>query len=302
MKKMRLHIYIVIAIFVIGFIVGSFLDYQINSAIFSNKNVFGLILSVIGTIPGYGMFGVLGGGCLAIALKKQYNKIVNIFLIGAYVVFVGLGIYFSGREFFGPNGFTNESIKFVGYLIMLPVILALGYLGYFLFKNSDKKYLLPLVIVLSVAIFIALIPGVTILKSTFNRPRYRSIVLYEDAGLTFHHWWEPCKNYKDYMESFSLIKEEFKSFPSGHAGASFVFALVVSFLPRVNMKYEKLSLILFYVGLGWTLLISFSRLLVGAHFLSDVSMGGLITSICLLAANEVVIGLKMFKEEEQQLE
>ena len=88
MKKMRLHIYIVIAIFVIGFIVGSFLDYQINSAIFSNKNVFGLILSVIGTIPGYGMFGVLGGGCLAIALKKQYNKIVNIFLIGAYVVFV----------------------------------------------------------------------------------------------------------------------------------------------------------------------------------------------------------------------
>ena len=40
MKSMRLHIYIVLAIFVIGFIVGSFVDLSLSTAIFSRDNGF----------------------------------------------------------------------------------------------------------------------------------------------------------------------------------------------------------------------------------------------------------------------
>jgi hypothetical protein len=44
MKK-RYHFYIVAGILLIGLIIGSFLDLQINSAIFNKTNVFGLIVS-----------------------------------------------------------------------------------------------------------------------------------------------------------------------------------------------------------------------------------------------------------------
>ena len=298
MKRMRLHIYILIGFFLITFILGSIFDYQINKALFSDKNTSGLILSVIGTIPGYGMLAVLGGGFIALGLKKQYKLVFNIIFYILAAVLVVLGIFFSGREFFGPNGFTNEKIKFVGYIIATPIMGGLGFLGYYLFKKSEAKYLLPLLIIMGVLIFIALVPGVTLLKSIFHRPRYRSIQLYEAEGLVFHNWWTRCENYEALMGQFNLLKEEFKSFPSGHAGASLVFAFSVNFLPKLDKKYEPLQIPLFYAGFIWTILISFSRLWVGAHFLSDVSMGALITAICLLIGNELVINLKFFKEEK----
>ena len=298
MKRMRLHIYILIGFFLITFIFGSIFDYQINKALFSDKNTFGLILSVIGTMPGYGMLAVLGGGFLALGLKKQYHLAFNIIFYIVAAVLVVLGIYFSGREFFGPNGFTNDKIKFVGYIIAAPFMGGFGFLGYYLVKRSEVKYLLPLLIIMGALIFIALVPGVTLLKSIFHRPRYRSIQLYEAEGLLFHNWWVRCENYEALMNQFNLTKEEFKSFPSGHAGASLVFAFSVSFLPKLDKKYEPLQIPLFYAGFIWTIIISFSRLWVGAHFLSDVSMGALITAICLLVGNELVINLKFFKEEK----
>ena len=78
MKSMRLHIYIVLAIFVIGFIVGSFVDLSLSTAIFSRNNGFGLTIAAIGTIPGYMVLAVLGGGCLALAFHKDYKTVYKV--------------------------------------------------------------------------------------------------------------------------------------------------------------------------------------------------------------------------------
>ena len=72
MKSMRLHIYIVLAIFVIGFIVGSFVDLSLSTAIFSRDNGFGLTIAAIGVLPGCMIFAVLGGCFLALSLHKDY--------------------------------------------------------------------------------------------------------------------------------------------------------------------------------------------------------------------------------------
>ena len=123
MKQLRLHIYIVLGLFVMTFILGSFFDEAISQAIFSNRNTFGLVISVLGTVPGYGMFAVLGGGYLALALRKDAKVWLRIIFIVLCVVLVGLGVYFSGREFFGDNGFYWIGVKeFVGYIIILPVM------------------------------------------------------------------------------------------------------------------------------------------------------------------------------------
>ena len=297
MKKMRLHIYIVLGIFLVGFIVGSFVDLSLTQAIFSRNNAFGLTMSAIGTIPGYMILAVLGGGFFALGLHKDYKTAWKVVLYVVAVACVGVAIFFTGREFFGANGFTDAAPKWIGYLITTPIAGGCGFLGYKLTKNSKTPYLWLIFGIVAVFIFLALVPGVTMIKSIFHRPRYRTLSLYE--GIDFHNWWQRCSNYKDLMATYNLTSEEFKSFPSGHVGASMVFVLAVSVLPLLDKKYEKIQLPLFYGGLCWALLIAFTRILVGAHFLSDVSMGGILTSVFMLINNEVLIGLnKKYKFAE----
>ena len=67
--------------------------------------------------------------------------------------------------------------------------------------------------------------------------------------------------------NFITFNSEFHSFPSGHASTIFVVALVSSlFLPK--LKY-------FFILLAS--LVAFSRVVVGAHFLTDV-LGGIVVS------------------------
>ena len=300
MKKMRLHVWILLGVFLTTFILGSFLDLSISEAIYSKNNGFGLFVSVIGTLPGYACLAFVGGALFTLAIKRPYKIAIKVlFYIGAAVSFV-LGTYYAGREFFGPNGFTNEKIVWVGYLIALPFMCGAGYLGYLATKDTDNKHIVILLVVLLVAIFMSLVPGVTLLKSIFHRPRFRTLSEPLFTEITFHHWWERCTNYKDLMTLYNVTSEEFKSFPSGHAGASLVFALTVSFLPLFNSKFEKLQLPLFYGGVAWTLLVCFARILVGAHFLSDVSMGSLITLIFMYIGHEVMIAIdKKFAKKEE---
>ena len=289
MKKLRLHTYIVLGLFVLGFILGTFLDLSLTEAIFSRDNTFGITMSAIGTLPGYMILAALGGGFVALALHRQYKTLYKVLLyVGALAGF-GAAIFFSGREFFGPNGFTNEKIKWVGYLIALSIACGCGFLGYYLTKKSENKYLWLIYLIAAIAIFMALVPGVTLIKVIFHRPRYRTLSLYSD--IDFYPWYKRCADYKDFMAQYNLTSEEFKSFPSGHAGASSVFMIGVSLLPLINKKFEKITLPLFYVGFAYALFVSFTRILVGAHFLSDVSMGGLLTSLFLLINNEVLIAI-----------
>ena len=51
MKKMRLHIIILLSIFLILFIIGTFVDLKLDEALFSKNNTFGLVTSIIGMLP-----------------------------------------------------------------------------------------------------------------------------------------------------------------------------------------------------------------------------------------------------------
>ena len=300
MKQMRLHIYLILGFFLLTFILGSFFDLELSKAIFSSKNAFGLTISIIGTLLGYACLSLCGGGLLGLALHKAYPRKGKVFLyLFSGIAFV-VSIYYAGREFFGPNGFTNEKLVWLGYLLALPFLVGAGYLGYLIAKRSDNKMLLNILIILLIAMFIALVPGVSLLKSIFHRPRYRTLSDPLYSEITFHNWYERCSNYKELMSLYSLTSEEFKSFPSGHAGAASVVTLTITFSPMFDSRIKKNHLIYFYFSFLFILLVSFSRILVGAHFLSDVSMGALITTLVLLVTNEIVIKQSVKFEQTHQ--
>lgn len=290
MVKMRFHLLVVLIIFLGAFMLGSAFDLNVATTLFSKNNGFGLFCSAIGTLPGYMVLAVIGGGAFSLAFRnKEYKTVYKVLLYLLSLIGFGAAIFFSGREFFSSNSFDIPKLKWLGFLIAVPFAAGSGYLGHLIVKNSTTPYSWLIMCVMAIAIFLALVPGVTLLKEIFHRPRFRTVIEYD--AISFHSWWERCTNYKDLMAEFSLLKEEFKSFPSGHAGASAVVMLAGVALPLFNKKYLKLQLPIFYAGFVWCVFISFTRMLVGAHYLSDVSMGALLTVVFSLIMNEVLIAL-----------
>lgn len=287
MKKLRLHLYIILGFFVVAFMIGTFLDEQVSKALFHRDCTFGLLVSSVGTLPGYLLFSFIGGGFLSIALQKQCKIGWTIVFYVLCAASLALTIVFAGKEFFGVNGFNLPSIRWVGYIIVVPFALATIYLGYYLINKTERKGVWIILLISAFFIFMALVPGVTLLKSIFHRPRYRSLTLYDE--ISFHNWYQACKNYKDLMSVTGLTSEEFKSFPSGHAGGSALTLMFALLVPYFVKDTEKLQLPLLYGSFVWVILVSFSRILVGAHFLSDVSMGAILTILMIVCANECVI-------------
>ena len=70
MKK-RFHLLIITGILLVGFIIGSFLDLQINQAIFQKHNGFGLFMASFGVYPCYMGFAFAGGGLLITSMKEK---------------------------------------------------------------------------------------------------------------------------------------------------------------------------------------------------------------------------------------
>ena len=72
-------------------------------------------------------------------------------------------------------------------------------------------------------------------------------------------------------------------FAIGFAKLTIIFAPNLLF---VDKKYKKLQLPVFFGGLLFAFLVMFSRIYVGAHYLSDVSMGAIITIALMIVALE----------------
>jgi membrane-associated phospholipid phosphatase len=117
--------------------------------------------------------------------------------------------------------------------------------------------------VLIIILVIAEILVVNLTKIAWGRPRMRSL----DSIDQFHYW---------YQIAGPAASEEFKSFPSGHTANGFLMIIFTLFIP-----VEKSSIIKWFTAFAitWGSCVALSRVILGAHFLSDVIVGGYIAVI-----------------------
>lgn len=264
-----LAIVVILAVLAVGD-----LDYTISKNLINRDSLFGEFFNVLGEIPAN--LGLLIGATLLFGSRKRGSKlgtaIKAVFAIPFMFLFAELTIIGSVRYVFefSEGGFPKWAFVLSalgGFLLFAAAIISLFKVKPETFQKWRKHGLILLLLV----IFEILV--VNVLKIIWARPRMRSISTIEQ----FKHWYEI---------NGPLNSEEFKSFPSGHTANAFVMLAYTLFIPE-NHKQLMRNFTIF--AILWGVCTAISRVILGAHFLSDVFVGGYVTVVVFYVLSKFII-------------
>jgi membrane-associated phospholipid phosphatase len=216
-------------------------------------------------------------------LKFRWTFLVLAFLVLLAVFsFADLSIE---KALYHPNGFCAFLAK-VGQgpgLFLFLVSIVLFILSFPLEKSRKiKSDVLDIQAMRKAALtgicFMVVALGIVfVAKVPWGRPRYWYLI--KHPALQFVPW---------YLPQGKGTGDAFRSFPSGHAvNAALVIwlTLLPSFLPK--LRSIKWRVLLNVVAWAWLLLICVSRIMMGAHFASDVLVGAGIGLACFAITKRV---------------
>ncbi|MBQ2067276.1 MAG: phosphatase PAP2 family protein [Clostridiales bacterium] len=267
--------------FAITFAIGTFFDHPIAAAIFSGGNIPALIISSLGIYVFCGAFSFYFGAALS-----QSMKIANDFkrtIYCSFIIFFGVIVMtVAGGSLLDINnlgGIFPEIRRTIPQMIIvfLFVFFPIAVLGFILGKrNNDPTLGRRIVLILNCMAVMFII--YEIIKTGLPRPRFRLIQEHID-GVDFHAWYDPIKNKDELIETFGIYSDNFKSFPSGHTANAILSIAILPGLAAVVPALRNKKKVLFVAGFVFGFLVLASRMVLGAHFLSDVSCGGFIASV-----------------------
>ena len=114
---------------------------------------------------------------------------------------------------------------------------------------------------------------VELIKNPVGRMRFRAMHFVEDYS--YYTPWYQVSSAREHLGSLGFDRDYFKSFPSGHTFSGSMAYLVI-LLPDLfkNLQTRKWKTLSYVVPIAYTGLVAFFRVAAGAHFLSDVLVGG----------------------------
>ena len=129
------------------------------------------------------------------------------------------------------------------------------------------------------ALFLALVSLVILLiisvtKKLMCRPRFRFVLSMDNTDY-FRSWWQSGRSIKASL-GVSATGDEFSSLPSGHSAYSMFAIFLFPALADYIRRLKKFKPYLFAFGFVWWAATALSRMTVGAHYLTDVTIAGLV--------------------------
>lgn len=267
-------------------IIGSFFDYQISMTLFHPKSYFGILLASYGQLPAMLCLGVAGILLIKIVDYQKKVKMLLSYVFGILLsVFAIMGITMDPMLYMPNMSIVASIIIAISLVVITDVII------WKLTYNAKRQQIKKVIILFVGVIFIELIL-INIIKIPWARPRMRMIST--QAQAYFQPWWIIGSNMKEHLMALGVAAEEFKSFPSGHTGNA-ACAMMLGVLPMICQKLKNKENLLFSIGVLFTLIVALSRIIMGAHFLTDVTVGMSITFII-----EVIFVYILWKKRESK--
>ena len=179
-------------------------------------------------------------------------------------------------------------------VISAAFICALGLLAVRNFSDEQTEALFTFAV--ATLVFVIFSTAVLhFIKGPVGRIRFRAMNMYPDSPdygfAKFARWYEINGQWisKDQMMTLFGTTDALKSFPSGHtcaAGASYCLPMLNEVL---KIKNKGVRALLWICPVVFTGLVAVSRIVVGAHFFSDVLVGGTFAFVCMIVSREIFV-------------
>jgi len=241
---------VVIIVWIILAIIFGFTDLEISKTVVDENSAWGIFGRDYGEAPGYGLIAI------AIAtLIGSFNKDIKKQKIPAYVIVaIGFILFILGFVF------DSEDLILDGGSIFICLILFL----IFTFNRDWQNYrkisaIITILVVLNPLLF------VQITKVLCGRIRFRDLIV---------------PGYTDYTPWFLPPgpTSSGRSFPSGHTSMSFMFLPLMIIVKDRKLK-DPIRIITTILVLGWAIFVGLSRIVVGAHYASDVLFSAMMATV-----------------------
>lgn len=258
---------VVYAVGVALLVVGTFADVTVSTVLYTPGNPFGYVFQAFGELP----CALVGWSAAALLMtaREQVPVTRRKRLTVAIVVAFLTGVISFFEVVYHLDGAV---MKLVGLAIELAVSYGLFAWVRTHADRSDPERLVRVGMVMLLTCLVSFVVY-QLVKIGWGRPRWRSIV--DNDDLEFRPWYVMGKDLRDLFEDI-IPHEEFKSFPSGHsadAACSLALVLLPDAVPAVKDKGRLIAA----CALAWTAIVMLSRIVAGAHFVTDVTAGFLVT-------------------------
>lgn len=259
-------------------VVGSVWDLPIGHAAMDQDSAFGIVMGSFGDAPSF--LALVASGTLLTSSGNRQRPVLALVQAGAGLLLITTGtvlvVVLAGRYLdASPVLLATPALAMVAVATLLTARLARG---------AERAVMLRV----GVALFLVVLAEILVvhaLKLVWERPRPRFVVAHEETA--FQPWFAVGNESAVALLASGVGRDELMSFPSGHtAGAATLMLLVVMARLRPSLLRHRTAL--FGAGASWALLVAASRIIVGAHFLSDTMVGLSITLVMVLVADRVV--------------
>jgi membrane-associated phospholipid phosphatase len=258
MGQLKTKLVIIFLIFIPAAIITGIYDLEISEYLVNQNSGWAKFLENYGMIPG--LIVIMSGVYIYYSFIKSRYDFWSFFQRSIFFL-VNSGLTYYLFEILLDKIVSNSLILFLTISFAINLV-------FFVTLQKRNPVTNPIVVKYSkVVIGMALwgyVFGIQIVKYFWGRVRFREL---DTAFSQFTAWYLP--------QGFT----GFDSFPSGHAATGFMLLAIMILLEKKKMWIKNLSLTLIIL---WGILLAISRIVIGAHYASDVFFGSFFIIITFL--------------------
>lgn len=249
-----------ITIFIILLIILTYNDLRIAQWIYHPDSQFGRFFELVGTLP-VPIIGIFS--CVALITTAQKKICINTilsYLISLSLFKIGFSAY-QIHTYIIPMLAGTVIWTIVSIFITLKIV-----------NDGYRDSLRQAAIISIVAVFVSLF-GVSKIKEFVSRERFYHLKNLDE----FTYWYQ-----------IQPVKIQDPSFPSGHSAQSaltFCFLFIPNFVKKFDTPFWHITISIF--AFMFTFCVMISRLILGAHYATDVLIGATISIITIVTTYKI---------------